>query len=97
MFEELQNGTNTVMNIKCDFVGCENADSIFCSTREKANETLFERGWVVDSRKWKHFCKDHAVQHRVQADEGYCAENCIDDPNKIGWVFCPYCGKRLRR
>lgn len=31
------------------------------------------------------------------ADEAYCTENCIDDPNKIGWVFCPYCGKRLRR
>ncbi len=31
------------------------------------------------------------------ADEGYCEANCIDDPNKIGWVFCPYCGKRLRR
>jgi hypothetical protein len=46
MFDEFQNGTNTVMNIKCDFVGCENQDSVFCATREKANNTLFERGWI---------------------------------------------------
>lgn len=39
----------------------------------------------------------NAAQQNVQADEGYCDANCIDDPNKIGWVFCPYCGKRLRR
>ena len=28
-------------------------------------------------------------------DEAYCAANCIDDPEKVGWAFCPYCGKRL--
>lgn len=31
------------------------------------------------------------------ADEAYCAANCVDDPNKVGWLFCPYCGKRLHR
>jgi len=70
MFDEFQNGTNTVMNIKCDFVGCENQDSVFCATREQAKNTLFERGWVIDSRKWKHFCKDHAAQHRVNPTKG---------------------------
>lgn len=76
MFEEFQNGTNTVMNIKCDFVGCENQDSVFCATREQANNTLFERGWVIDSRKWKHFCKDHAAQHRVHVDGAARCPNC---------------------
>lgn len=31
------------------------------------------------------------------ADEAYCTANCVDDPNKVGWLFCPYCGKRLHR
>ena len=62
MLNEFENGSNTVINIKCDFVGCENQDSVFCATREKAINTLFERGWVIDSRKWKQFCKDHATQ-----------------------------------
>lgn len=64
MFEERKNGTNTVMNIKCDFVGCENQDSVFYDTREKANYALYERGWVVDTLKRKHFCKDHADKPR---------------------------------
>jgi hypothetical protein len=74
MFDEFQNGTNTVMNIKCDFVGCENQDSVFCATREKANNTLFERGWIIDSRKRKHFCKNHAAQHRVHPTRGSVAQ-----------------------
>ena len=83
MFDEFQNGTNTVMNIKCDFVGCENQDSVFCATREQANNTLFERGWVIDSRKWKHFCKDHAAQHRVQPTCATSRRKVVKSKSKV--------------
>lgn len=91
MFEEFQNGTNTVMNIKCDFVGCENQDSVFCATREQANNTLFERGWVIDSRKWEHFCKDHAAQQPRALDRAARCPNCKSKWDKFFCAECGYC------
>jgi len=41
--------------------------------------------------------KHNAAQQSGQADEAYCTDNCVNDPNKVGWLFCPYCGKRLPR
>ena len=55
--------------------------------------TDIERGI---SARWNTVTQAHSPRKRA-SDEAYCTENCIDDPNKIGWVFCPYCGKRLRR
>ena len=91
MFEEFQNGTNTVMNIKCDFVDCKNQDSVFCATREQANSTLFDRGWVIDSRKWKHFCKNHAAQQPRALDRVARCPNCSKPWDKFFCAECGYC------
>ena len=78
----------------------EHIYSLFVTVERTVPELGIPKAWFECScgetlESYEGLAIINAAQPLRAVDEAYCAANCIDDPEKVGWAFCPYCGKRL--
>jgi hypothetical protein len=64
---------------------------------------LVNKGWLLmnyasrnnDGRVWIDLTDKAEEEFEIGAETKFCTEDCINDPQKKGWIYCPHCGKEL--